>query len=205
MKTSSGRTAARVARASAPAAVSPAAACACGCDDSGLKLQRILVPIDFSPGSIKALRYARKLADSFGASLCLVHVIETAAFIDGVNEIPIVVPEGMRGEDAKAHLIKLARKEIPSDLPVSPAVRIGTPFQEIADEAKMREADLIVIATHGYTGLKHLFLGSTTEKVVRHAPCPVLVVRERERDFVETAADKAARGKTTRNPDPMNI
>jgi nucleotide-binding universal stress UspA family protein len=53
----------------------------------------------------------------------------------------------------------------------------GVPFDEIAKEAKAWEADLIVIATHGYTGLKHVLLGSTTERVVRHAPCPVLVVR----------------------------
>jgi nucleotide-binding universal stress UspA family protein len=67
---------------------------------------------------------------------------------------------------------------------VKVAVRTGTAFLEIAEAAKSLEADLIIIATHGYTGLKHLLLGSTAERVVRSAPCPVLVVREHEHEFV---------------------
>jgi universal stress protein A len=63
-------------------------------------------------------------------------------------------------------------------------VRHGVPFNEISGTASTLKADLIVIATHGYTGLKHVFLGSTAERVVRHAPCPVLVVREDEREFI---------------------
>ena len=62
--------------------------------------------------------------------------------------------------------------------------RLGVPYEEIVDVAKELAVDLIVIATHGYTALKHFLLGSTTERVVRLAPCPVLVVREGERDFV---------------------
>ena len=63
-------------------------------------------------------------------------------------------------------------------------VRFGRSFHEIADAARTLKVDLIVIATHGYTGLKHALLGSTTERVVRHAPCPVLVVRENEKESV---------------------
>jgi universal stress protein A len=63
-------------------------------------------------------------------------------------------------------------------------VHIGRPYEEIITVAKEHKADLIIIATHGRSGLKHAFLGSTAERVVRHAPCPVLVVREREREFV---------------------
>ena len=63
-------------------------------------------------------------------------------------------------------------------------VRLGQPHREITEAAKELHVDLIVLATHGYTGLKHAFLGSTAERVVRHAPCPVLTVREREHDFV---------------------
>jgi nucleotide-binding universal stress UspA family protein len=62
--------------------------------------------------------------------------------------------------------------------------RLGTPYEEIVKVAWERSADLIVMATHGYTGLKHFLLGSTTERVVRVSPCPVLVVRQQERDFV---------------------
>jgi nucleotide-binding universal stress UspA family protein len=67
---------------------------------------------------------------------------------------------------------------------VTARVVVGTPYDRIVEMAKSENADLIVIATHGYTGLKHFYMGSTAERVVRHAPCPVLVVREKERDFV---------------------
>jgi universal stress protein A len=63
--------------------------------------------------------------------------------------------------------------------------RIGRAFDEITAAAREQKADLIVISTHGYSGVKHVVLGSVAERVVRHAPCPVLVVREHERDFVE--------------------
>jgi nucleotide-binding universal stress UspA family protein len=63
-------------------------------------------------------------------------------------------------------------------------VRYGTPFAEITDAARTLKADLIILTTHGYTGLKHVFMGSTAERVVRHAPCPVLTVREKEHEFV---------------------
>ena len=63
-------------------------------------------------------------------------------------------------------------------------VRYGRSFHEIAEAARTLKVDLIILSTHGYTGLKHALLGSATERVVRHAPCPVLVVREREHEFV---------------------
>ena len=63
-------------------------------------------------------------------------------------------------------------------------VRAGQPYYEITTAAKELDVDLIVITTHGRTGLKHALLGSTAERVVRHAPCPVLTVREREHDFI---------------------
>ena len=71
--------------------------------------------------------------------------------------------------------------------------RIGTPYEEIVKVAKEMEVDLIVIATHGYTGLRHFLLGSTTERVVNLAPCPVLVVRQKERDFILKKASEIAR------------
>jgi Universal stress protein family len=69
-------------------------------------------------------------------------------------------------------------------VPVNLQVRIGRPFHEIVTLAEALHIDLIIVATHGHTGLKHVFLGSTAERVIRHAPCPVLVVREKEREFV---------------------
>ena len=78
----------------------------------------------------------------------------------------------------------MANQQMPVKLLADSLVRVGHPYQEITQAAQELKADLIVIATHGYTGLKHILLGSTAERVVRHASCPVLTVREREHDFV---------------------
>jgi nucleotide-binding universal stress UspA family protein len=110
--------------------------------------------------------------------------VETGSFINDLKNVPIVFSEQTRVEDAKAKLVILAHKEIGKFIPVIPQVRAGKPYEEIVTAAKRLEADLIIISTHGRTGLKHALLGSTTERVVRYAPCPVLVVRERERDSV---------------------
>jgi nucleotide-binding universal stress UspA family protein len=77
----------------------------------------------------------------------------------------------------------LAQDEVEELIPVQAEVRTGKPYNEIVLAAKKLGADLIVIATHGYSGLKRALLGSTAERVVRYAPCPVLVVREKEKEF----------------------
>jgi universal stress protein A len=149
-------------------------------EPGGLRLKVIAVPIDFSAESKNALRYACRLAEQFGSVLRLIHVVEPAPFL---NDLPNVLVSRSDEEIAKEALVKLqalAQDEIEELIPIYPQVRIGKPYQEIVSTAKMADADLIVISTHGYTGLKHAFLGSTAERVVRHAQCPVLVVRENE-------------------------
>ena len=87
-------------------------------------------------------------------------------------------------EAAKGRLETLSRQaRIPARMLEKLLVRFGTPFAEIADAARSLKVDLIILTTHGYTGLKHVFMGSTAERVVRHAPCPVLTVREKEHEF----------------------
>jgi nucleotide-binding universal stress UspA family protein len=143
----------------------------------------IVVPIDFSAESKKALRYACKLAEQFGAVLRLIHVVEPAPFL---NDLPNVVVSRTDKEIAKESLVKLqalAQDEIDELIPIYPQVRVGKPYHEIVSAAKVLGADLIVISTHGYTGLKHAFLGSTAERVVQHAQCPVLVLRQNEHDL----------------------
>jgi universal stress protein A len=149
-----------------------------------LKVKVIVVPVDFSVASKEALKYASKLAAGFGAVLRVIHVVETAPFL---NDLPNVVLTRSETEMAKEALVKLqalAQDEIDELIPVQPEVRIGKPYREIIGAAKVLGADLIVIATHGYTGLKHALLGSTAERVVQHAPCPVLVVRENQDEFI---------------------
>ena len=153
-----------------------------------LKLTSILVPTDFSGPAQQAVRYAVRMAEEFGATLTLVHVFELPAYAQGLPDYPTVY---LRGEDFQriydeaqsqaTERVNAVRDGLRSALPtVNALVRRGTPHEEIVGAAKETGTDLIVIATHGHTGLKHFFLGSTTERVVRHAPCPVLVVRNPE-------------------------
>lgn len=152
---------------------------------SVLRLQRILVPVDFSDHSRKAVRYAARFAEQFGASLVLVHVAEPVRYPESV-----IIPPAM--EEANQDLLKKSRKvlvefagkEVPAGIATQTTARLGRPYEEIVTAAKDCDADLIVIATHGHTGLKHLLLGSTAERVVRLAPCPVLTVRAHEHEFI---------------------
>ena len=82
--------------------------------------------------------------------------------------------------DGRSMLDELRRRAIAPTVTSDAVVAIGKPYQEIVATAKKKNADLIVIATHGHTGLKHALIGSTAERVVRHAGCPVLVVRQRK-------------------------
>jgi len=168
-----------------------------------LKIKRILVPVDFSAPSLKALEYALPFAEQFGATLCLVHVVEPASFVQDLRNLPLAVTDEEAASGAKAKLIALARKETGPLIPVKPQVRIGKPFLEIANAAKDLNADLIIIATHGFTGLKHTILGSTAELVVRYAPCPVLVVRQRKHGCVAVStSEKNAPGASMDFPLP---
>ena len=152
-----------------------------------IDLHRILIPTDFSKFSQVALNYASAFAEKFAAELYLLHVIQDlSVFIpDMITVAPPPVPtvEQMTKavQEAFDRLIKdnrLERFQIHRD------VREGTPFYEIVHYAKEQNIDLIIMGTHGHTGLTHMLLGSVTEKVVRKAPCPVLTVRHPEHEFV---------------------
>jgi nucleotide-binding universal stress UspA family protein len=146
-------------------------------------LKRILVPIDFSDTCVKALRYAVPFAEQFGATLCLLHVTEPIVSAGDLPYLPELSDNALV-EEATKKLYSLAQKEVEELVPVKAEVRLGRPDIEIVLAAKELETDLIIISTHGHTGLKHILLGSVAEKIARHAPCPVLIVRERQHDFV---------------------
>ena len=145
---------------------------------SAFQLKKILVPVDFSDCSKKALKYAVAFAQQFGAELTLLHVVEP------YPAVPEMAPYDVEDIQDGRRELEALRKQIPGTLTSSVALRKGTPLVEIAAAAEDFGSDLIIISTHGHKGLARMFLGSTTEKVVRHAPCPVLIVRELERDFV---------------------
>ncbi len=147
-------------------------------------IKNILVPIDFSDYSKNALRYAVQFAKKFSAKLFLVYVVEPMIYPADFSMGQVAIPSTDIDLHARAkeELNNLA-KTIDSSLQVETLIKTGKPFFEINDTAAEKDADLIIIATHGHTGVEHLLFGSTAEKVVRKAPCPVLTLREPIKGF----------------------
>jgi len=139
-----------------------------------LAWNKILAPTDLSEPSKCALKTAVALAQKCKAKLVLFHVVQcpNCASFDSPPDAEDMMIEARKSLDDMA-------QTIPPDVPVEKIVRFGTrePVEQIVEEADHLSADLIVIATHGFSGIKRVLLGSTAERVVRHAPCPVLVVR----------------------------
>lgn len=149
-----------------------------------LRIQHLLVPIDFSAAAEKALRYAVSFAEQFDARITLLHVQPGPYYLGEIGEFPTAIPApGPSTETLQARLEAEAKRLIPAGVLERTLCRVGPAFDEICNAAREMPIDLIIISTHGHTGLKHVLLGSTAERVVRHAPCPVLVVREHEREF----------------------
>jgi universal stress protein A len=147
------------------------------------KIKRILVPLDFSDCSKKALRYALALARQHSAALDLVYVVPAPSYASGeYGPIDYGNLQQELEEGAAKELRKTIAEEIVDSVPAGPIIRTGAAGREIIDLARSLPSDLIVISTHGRSGLKHVLLGSVAEQVVRHAPCPVLVVRESEHE-----------------------
>jgi len=156
-----------------------------------IQLTSVLVAFDFSDTSKSALTYGRNLARAFGGRLHVLHVADVIS-----TSAAQFYPEGPGDPEAKAAGLALnqlrtllSAEGVPDALPevrVSPA-----PAQEIVEYAGEIHADLIVVGTHGRSGMSRLLMGSVAEHVVRTAPCPVLVVRPSEHEFVL--------------PDPVNV
>ncbi len=148
-------------------------------------IKKILVPIDFSDYSKKALRYTIDFAKQFNSEIILVYVIEPLVYPADLSMGQMVIPHSEEdlSEKSKTDLKKLAENEIGEALRYSIIVKTGKPFLEIIETASELDTDLIIISTHGHTGVEHLLFGSTSEKVVRKAPCPVLTLREPIKGF----------------------
>jgi len=139
----------------------------------------ILVPIDFSAHSKNALKYAVPIAEKFRAALHLVYVVEPTIYPADLGFGQVVLPgvEDELREKGAEELEALIEREIPRRVRASCSVRTGNPHQEILREAKDREVGMIVVATHGHSGVEHMLFGSTADRIVRNAKCPVLTVR----------------------------
>jgi universal stress protein A len=151
-----------------------------------LHLGKILVPVDFSETSKKAFQYALRFAEQFDCEITLIHVVEPTSPMVGAPFAVEVFPQPQDDSSAaKKELAALAARSRHNGAnSIASTIRIGHPPNEITKAAKDLDVDLIVIATHGYTSWRHLCIGSTAERVVRTAPCPVLVVREKEHEFI---------------------
>jgi universal stress protein A len=153
----------------------------------GLKLKKLLVPTDFSAPAAKALHYAIALAGQFEVSIVLMHAVWLGRYQPGVPDYPDIVSStsGMQryytvaAEQARARLDVMRAELEAQGIKAEEWIGNGAPYEEIIEAAKKSAADLIVIATHGHTGLQHLLLGSTVERVVQYAPCSVFVVPEK--------------------------
>ncbi len=144
-----------------------------------VSIRKILVPTDFSEHADHAWPYALHFAQEFGAEVHLLHVLAppprvTEAY--AVNFDPEGFTAAMRAE-ADVSLDRLVQAAQDRHLTIRREVLVGVDFHEIIDYARVHQIDLIVMATHGRTGLAHALVGSVAEKVVRKAPCPVLTIK----------------------------
>jgi nucleotide-binding universal stress UspA family protein len=146
-----------------------------------MAIKRVLVPVDFSGDSLNALAYARDLVKPFKAEVVLLHVIEPIYYA-APADMYMTSPNLATLIDEQRQVATQQLQRISADLAkrglrVKSLLRNGSPAQLIIDTARRLRIDLIVMATHGHTGLVHLFMGSVAEKVVRTAACAVLTVR----------------------------
>jgi len=137
--------------------------------------QHFLVPTDFSADADYALEYAMTLASKLQAKLTLLHVIEPFV-VGSVESMPYSFLQDLEDKITQA-MVPYHARVTAAGLACDYSIVHGVPFQVIIETAGTARVDLIIMGTHGRTGLRHVLLGSVAERVVRLAPCPVLVVR----------------------------
>lgn len=154
-----------------------------GKSQDALSFRKILVPIDFSDCSMKGLTYAKALARQFGSKLVLLNSVALQYYVASDEyaryDFPLLLQQTEKA--AREQMQELVRETDWDGIEVASSLQIGHAGQQICARAIDHDADLIVTATHGRTGLKHLLLGSTAEYIVRHAHCSVLVVPSHNR------------------------
>jgi len=147
-----------------------------------ISLKKILVPIDFSSTSKKAVLYGASLAKTYCAELTIMVVVDDRIFQDGLFDASFIEQEALdtRNKAFEERLEEVRKEVLEKESPINVITKMpfGVAFAEIIHYAKEEKTDLIVMGTHGTTGIAHMLIGSTTEKVVRKAPCPVMIVRD---------------------------
>jgi nucleotide-binding universal stress UspA family protein len=144
-----------------------------------MEIRHILAPTDFSELSQQGLKSALELAQVFGAKLSLLHVVEPPPYpIEGI--VPSQLGANLLDDlerQASNELAQMLLETQASKVDVTRRVVVGIPYRKIVEVAEEEKVDLIVMTTHGRTGLSHLVMGSVAERIVRTAPCPVLTIR----------------------------
>lgn len=170
-----------------------------------IRPRRILWPTDLSDNSLKAAQYAQAFREAFSAKL---FVLNVASIIVPANPSVLLMAGGdamVTTTDTVSYATDavkdLVRRRFKNPDEISVQILTGSAWSEICRYAKEKQIDLIVMATHGRTGLSRLFIGSTAERVVQHAPCPVLTVKNFEHEFLESAPPaKSAAGRARSAP-----
>lgn len=150
----------------------------------GIRMREVLVPIDFSVESARALEYGVALSRQFKSHLILMFVVDLP-FTTGDLGTDIPRLENQIREKSEQELVRIAREVARKGCSVETIVSSGRPFREIIDVANRRKVDLIIVATHGESKVRHVVLGSNAERVARFASCPVLIVREADGEPTE--------------------
>ncbi|MDN3514485.1 MAG: universal stress protein [Candidatus Brocadia sp.] len=150
-----------------------------------ITIKNILCPIDYSIYSEMALKYAIEFAEKYQAKLYLMHVLDIRIYEindPGLYNVNVVDKETI--DKLRERLLRCVNEDTKGRIPVEALIIQGVPFAEIIKASRDYKIDLIVLGTHGRTGLSHAIMGSVAEKVVRKAPCPVLTIRHPEHDFI---------------------
>ncbi len=148
-----------------------------------MKIKRILLPTDLSDASISAFKYAKSIAEKYGASIYVLHVLENIPPVLAIHTLDLTAErvEKNMEENAKRQLEKIVKENLKTKNKVQLFIRKGVVSDEIIKFVDEKKIDLIVMGTHGRTGIEYTLLGSIAEKIVRKAKCPVLTVKPTQR------------------------
>lgn len=153
-----------------------------------IKASAILWPTDFSEHAAHAAPYARAFCELFGGRLHVIHIVDLPLTPDGTGMIPAEYPMATFGqefmESARSALARTVEKHFAGLPHVTTEALLGNPWQGVCEYASTHGIDLIVITTHGRRGLSHLLIGSTAERIVQHAPCPVFTIKSGARELL---------------------